>query len=304
MTSITETFQPKKTQSGTNNPVYEDYLDEDKPISNQKYVCMSFVSPEKLLKQKESFFFEEFLKQWEWKNSMNKFIGFIQYISHIYHLDVQTILPQFEEFIKNEFSTVQTDFYDDYKTYIDTNEEVLQSTFDKACSFQTNIRGVKVRGTYSSQAEAERRAKNLRDVDSAHDIFVGPVGVWMPFDPEAYKTGNVEYMEDELNHLMHEKKKNAEKATQMFDERKKEMKEKAIKENREKAQSSGNKLSQTIDDKGNLVGISAAAAALDASTVLDEAQIQALRDQLFKEEDDAHILNDKKKLKKKKNIKK
>ena len=33
--------------------------------------------------------------------------------------------------------------------------------------------------------------------------------------------------------------------------------------------------------------------------VLDEAQIQALRDQLFKEEDDAHILNDKKKLKKK-----
>ena len=34
----------------------------------------------------------------------------------------------------------------------------------------------------------------------------------MPWEPEAYKTGRVEYMEEELNRLMHEKEKNEEKA--------------------------------------------------------------------------------------------
>ena len=29
--------------------------------------------------------------------------------------------------------------------------------------------------------------------------------MWMPWNPEAYKTGRVEYLEDELNQLMAEK---------------------------------------------------------------------------------------------------
>ena len=30
-----------------------DLLDEDKPIAEQKFACLSFVSPEKILKQKD-----------------------------------------------------------------------------------------------------------------------------------------------------------------------------------------------------------------------------------------------------------
>ena len=52
----------------------------------------------------------------------------------------------------------------------------------------------------------------LRELDPHHDVYVGPVGLWIPFHPEAYKTGRVEYLEDELNQLMTEKKKNEEKA--------------------------------------------------------------------------------------------
>ena len=33
-----------------------DLLDEDKPISGQKYVCISFISPENIIKQKNFFF--------------------------------------------------------------------------------------------------------------------------------------------------------------------------------------------------------------------------------------------------------
>ena len=33
-----------------------DLLDEDKPIAEQKFVCLSFVSPEKILKDKNLYF--------------------------------------------------------------------------------------------------------------------------------------------------------------------------------------------------------------------------------------------------------
>ena len=32
-----------------------DLLDEDKPIAQQKYVCLSFISPENIIKKKEEF---------------------------------------------------------------------------------------------------------------------------------------------------------------------------------------------------------------------------------------------------------
>ena len=43
---------------GSVNTSYVDLLEEDKPISGQKFVCVSFVSPEKNLKQKNHFFFQ------------------------------------------------------------------------------------------------------------------------------------------------------------------------------------------------------------------------------------------------------
>jgi hypothetical protein len=81
--------------------------------------------------------------------------------------------------------------------------------------------------------------------------------MWMPWDPEAYKTGRVEYMEEELNQLMSEKKKNEDNAKQAFEARVKETKRKAIEENIKKAEKTGNVLTQTIDEEGNLIGINA-----------------------------------------------
>jgi hypothetical protein len=95
----------------------------------------------------------------------------------------------------------------------------------------------------------------LRELDPNHDVFVGPVGLWMPWDPEAYKTGRVEYIEDELNQLMHEKTKNESFAKSAFDERVKEAKKTAISENIKSAEKTGASLTQNIDANGNLVGI-------------------------------------------------
>jgi hypothetical protein len=246
----------RKEINGKPNPKYVDLLEEDKPIAGQKFVCVSFCSPEEILKKRELFFFEEFLKKWELNKSMEKFVQFLNFVSFKYNVSFDDLSNDFKDFVKEERETLtKTTFEDEYKTYLDNNEEELQKQFDIAHNFQTSTRGIKVRGSYPTQEEAELRAKMLRELDDKHDIFVGPVGMWMPWDPEAYKTGRVEYMEEELNQLMSEKKKNETNAKNAFEQRVKESKQKAIDENIKNAEKSGNTLTQTIDEQGNLVGI-------------------------------------------------
>jgi hypothetical protein len=246
----------KKQINGKENPKYVDLLEEDKPIANQKFVCMSFCSPEKILKQKEIYFFEEFLKNWEFNKSMEKFLQFINFISFKYNVSFEDLNKDFKEFVQEEKNNLaKSNLADDYKTYLDNHEDELQKKFDIDNNFQTSTRGLKIRGVYPTQEEAELRCKMLREIDPNHDIMVGPVGMWMPWDPEAYKTGRVEYMEEELNQLMHEKQKNETNAKTAFEQRVKETKQKAIEENIKKAEKTGNTLSQTIDKNGNLIGV-------------------------------------------------
>jgi hypothetical protein len=241
---------------GSENPKYVDLLEEDKAISGQKFVCVSFVSPENILKRRELFMFESFLKDYDFSKSMEKFSQFLNFLSYKYNLNFETLMGDMQEFVKSEKDDLKTtDIYDSYKTFLDNHETELDDEFNKQNNFQTSVRGLKVRGSYSTQEEAELRCKLLREVDPNHNVYVGPVGVWMPWEPEAYKTGRVEYLEDELNQLMHEKNVNEAKAKQEFEKRIQETKRKAIEENVKLARESGNKLTQKLDKEGNLVGV-------------------------------------------------
>ena len=249
-------LERKILENGQINPKYIDLCDEDQPIAGQKFACLSFVSPEKLVKQREMFMFEEFLKQWDFKKSMDKFFDFLHFVSFKYSLNVENVIKDYTEFIEEEGPKIrEVGAEDDYKNFLDKNEEQLTYKFQKANDFQTSVRGLKIRGVFPTQEEAEMKCKKLRDMDPNHDILVGPVGMWLPWDPDAYKTGRVEFMEDELNQLHHEKMKNEEKAKEAFEARVKDAKKKAIEENLKNAEKSGNKLTQTVDDHGNLVGV-------------------------------------------------
>lgn len=236
---------------------YVDLLDEDKPIAGQKFVCLSFISPEKILKQKEHFYFDKFLKHFDFNKSMEKFNQFLNFLSFKYNLKQDLIQEDFKEYLKEErdklfFSTLE----DDYKTFLEQREEELEKEFNEINNFQTNTRGIKVRGSFASQEEAELRCKMIREFDPNHDVYVGPVGIWVPFHPEAYRTGRVEYLEEELNKLMSEKAKNEKTAKDNFEQRVKDAKREAIQENIEKAEKYGNKLTQAIDEDGELVSAS------------------------------------------------
>lgn len=232
-----------------------DLLDEDKPIAEQKFVCLSFVSPEKEIKNKDLYFFGKFVEKYDFIKSMDKFTQFVNFISYKYNIKSDELHEQLKLFVESERSSLTKDLTDDYKNYVDAKEAELEEQYAKDHSFQTSVRGLKVRGVFPTQGEAELRCKMLREVDPNHDVYVGPVGIWVPFHPEAYKTGRVEHLEKELNELMHEKQKNEEAAKNAFQNRVKEAKMNAIQENVEKATITGNKLTQTINEHGELVSI-------------------------------------------------
>ena len=248
-------FVRKNKKNGSPNPKYVDLLDVDKPIAGQAFGCFSFISPEKILKQREMFYFEEFIKQWDMNKSMEKFHQFLNFISFKYKLQFDEVIKDFESYVKEERETIiKSQMEDDYKTYLDREEENLEKEFNVKHNFQTSVRGFKSRGNFPTQEEAELRAKLVRELDPDFDVFVGPVGTWLLWDPEAYKTGRVEYMEEELNQLASEKKKNEQVAKTTFEQRIKETKQKAIDENKKNAEKHGNVVTQDIDEEGNLVG--------------------------------------------------
>jgi hypothetical protein len=249
-------FQKKTLNNGKENPKYVDLCEEDATIPSQKFVCISFISPEKILKQREQYMFEKFVQQWEFSKSIEKFGDFINFLSFKYKIKIDDVMVDMKEYVEEEKKKLKSySITDDFNNFMDKNEDRITNEFNAKHEFHTSVRGIKVRGSYSSQAEAELRAKKLRETDPNHDIFVGPVGIWMPWDPDAYKTGRVEFMEDELNQLHHEKMKNEEKAKQEFDQRVRDAKRKAIEENVKKARETGNTLTQTLSESGELVGV-------------------------------------------------
>jgi hypothetical protein len=202
------------------------------------------------------FLFEEFLKKWEFTKSMEKFSQFINFVSFKYKLNFEDVMKDYEGFVKEERENIiSSSIDDDYKTFLDKNEDELEKQFNIKHNFQTSVRGFKSRGNFATQEEAEMRAKLLRETDPSFDVFVGPVGQWLCWDPEAYKTGRVEYMEEELNQLAQEKQKNESVAKTAFEQRVKETKQKAIDDNKKNAEKHGSSLTQDIDNDGNLIGV-------------------------------------------------
>ena len=265
---------------GTENDKYVDLLDEDKPIAAQKFSCISFISPEEILKQKEMFMFEHFIKSWDFHKSLEKYNQFLNFLSFKYNLSFDNLAADLKEFVDSERDNIVTmKMEDEYKNFLDRTEEKLEKEFNAKHDFQTSIRGIKIRGSFPTQEEAELRAKVLRKVDPNHDVYVGPVGMWIPFHPDAYKTGKVEYMEETLNELMSEKEKNEEQAKNEFEYRVKETKREAIAKNKKLAQETGNKITQTVDENGNLTSVDNTNTQIE--TLGEDATVDDIKKELF-----------------------
>ena len=136
----------KKTPDGKINPKYVDLLEEDKPISGQKFVCVSFVSPENILKQKNQFFFQEFLKHYDFSKSVEKFTQFLNFIAYKHNIEFDDLMKNFQEYVKSEGDSFPKNHVsDEYKNFLDANEERLTGDHE-TCSINEFKYGVSDRG--------------------------------------------------------------------------------------------------------------------------------------------------------------
>jgi hypothetical protein len=172
-----------------NTEIEEDFLTVDHKVPGQNFVCLSFISPEKIIKSKETFILHEFLKS----------------MCEEYKISEDNLIDKFDDF--------------KYK-----NEADLTEKFTEENDFCTNVRGVKIRGVYDTKREADVRAKVLQRQDKHHSVFVGQVGYWLPWDPSLSYLDKVEgqYLDNDLNALMQKYNENQESKDVFFQEMVKE----------------------------------------------------------------------------------
>lgn len=209
-----------------------DYLDEDPEIPTQKYCIISFLSPEKVIKQKEHFMFERFIEwmDYEWKiKGMEKYMAFL---SKKYDLKIDDLLKDAQDFAKVHHEEVKkTDIHEQFAVFQLKNEKDLQEMYDQKVDFQTNMRGVKVRRCFSTVEETQMFAKVLQRRYPKDNLFIGKVGAWLPWDPSEHLMPEVEYAEKELNELMRKYKENEVNKEMFFADQREESIKKQKEEN-------------------------------------------------------------------------
>jgi Family of unknown function (DUF5832) len=210
---------PKKDDAGQ----VIDYLDEDPEIPTQRYAIISFISPEKVIKQRTEFFNEEFLKwqDYEWKiRGMEQYNAFL---AKKYNLKVEALFKDLQEFTKVHNEEIKkTDIHEQYQVFLLKEEKNLDARFTEKVDFQTNVRGVKVRRVFSELAECQQFAKVLQRRYPRDNLFIGKVGTWLVWDPSEHVMPEVEYAVQELNELMRKYKENETNREIFFEEEKNE----------------------------------------------------------------------------------
>lgn len=186
-----------------------DYLDEDPEIPTQKYAIVSFLSPEKIIKKKDIWQMEEFLKWTDYDFKLKGQEKFLAFIAKKYNLKVDDVLADHHEFEKVHKDEIKkSDLWEQYQVFLLKFEKELQEKFDSAVNFQTNVRGVKIRRSFPTVEEAQVFAQALRRKYPKDNIFIGKVGCWLPWDPSEHLMPEVDYAEKELNEIMRKYKEN------------------------------------------------------------------------------------------------
>jgi hypothetical protein len=186
-----------------------DYLDEDPEVPNQRYCIISFLSPEKVIQQKQEFYFREFITWMDYQWKVKGLEHLMAFVSKKYSIKVDDLLKDAEEFVKVRNAEVKaTDVHEEYQVFMLKHEKELQEKFDSAVNFRTNIRGVKVRRCFPSIEETQMFAKVLQRKYPKDNLYIGKVGCWLPWDPSEHLMPEVEYAERELNELMRKYKEN------------------------------------------------------------------------------------------------
>jgi hypothetical protein len=223
---------PKREDDGS----VIDYLDEDPEIPTQRYCIISFISPEKVIKQKSEFMNEKFVEwlEYDWKvEGLNNFAAFL---AKKYNVKVDDMFKDLEDFRKVHNEAIRkTDIHEKYQTFLLKNEKDLETQYSEKVEFQTNVRGVKVRRIFANLEECQTFARVMQKRYPHDNLYIGKVGAWLPWDPSEHMMPEVEYAEKELNELMRKYKENEVNRDIFFEEEKAEKIKQQREENKRRA---------------------------------------------------------------------
>ena len=237
------------------------FLESDDEIRGQKYVCLSFLTPNRgLLRRKDLFFFSEFLKFYALDYKIKSTESFVlaqlrdlqnavsDAVLAVANADLtdasgaavaqrDTVAKleklrgeisaktagDLEAHVKANLSDFrESTINEEYEKWLVVNKQKMEDQFHKDQNFQTTVHGLKVRGVYSTHDQAVARAKALNKKDPYFNVYVADVGEWLPWDPEPDEVPSSEYQNEELNKLMQSYKENAAKREAFFEEEKRQ----------------------------------------------------------------------------------
>jgi len=198
----------------------QDFLDQDPPIRGQKYVCLSFLSPEDVLKNKETFFFEKYLERFSaemvdlWTSMLEVHKDNVEFTDSL-----RSVRNRYEHLFAADCLT------HDYNAFVVNDNAQLEDAFYEKNNFLTSMRGLKVRGTYDTLREAQVRAQVLKRIDDKFNVYIAEVGCWCPWSPNPSEIENQEFAETELNTLMKKYQENQQHKDEFYNARKERLKQ-------------------------------------------------------------------------------
>lgn len=192
-----------------------DTLDHDPDIRGQKFVCLSFISPEDVLVAKEPFMFNKFLASFS--KDMDEMFGNLSEYFKGKESVIETI-----NLVKERYGYINSDagVQKEFEFFKEKNYDSLESEFLKRNNFMTSVRGIKVRGSYDSLEEAKARVENIRKFDKKFNVYVAQVGSWCPWSPSPNILEDQEYTETALNSLVKSYIENQELQKDVYENRK------------------------------------------------------------------------------------
>jgi len=236
----------------------EVFLEADKEIPGQHYVALSFISPQKVLKNKDLYFFGEFLKDYDMQYKVKSTEGFVmsevqkvqeaaskvqdvvenallkknalkvgdlsgalQTIKDVRRTLTSDIAEDMSAYVKAKVADFrESAIKEEYETFLFKNRKRMDDEFFAKNDFRTTVQGVKIRGVYDTYNEAIHRCKTLQKIDPSFNVYVGQVGFWLPWDPEPHDISDQEYADDQLNTLMKKYKENEKTRDELYAEHK------------------------------------------------------------------------------------
>jgi hypothetical protein len=171
-----------------------DHLDEDPPVYRQNFVCMSFLSPESVIEDRNEFALRDYLS-----TVSESLVALTEHLQKTFPdctAEIDAVRQSHAPIFRPQDIAAE---FDNFKSI---HRERLTEAFEAKNAFRTSVRGVKVRGTYATREQAEKQCKELKKVDPVFDIYVAEVGKWCPWNPHPEEISDVNYDTDALNTLM------------------------------------------------------------------------------------------------------